>query len=61
MPSEAGTALEMNDQKTLFLKQCPPGIQKNGYVVFEVPSKDEYILTVTGGFWTGKKAKIILK
>jgi len=56
------TALEMSGQKTLFLKQCQPGIQTSGKLIFEVPNEsDAYVLKVSGGFWSGDTADIVLR
>ncbi len=55
------TALEMQGNKTLFLKQCNPNIQKEGLLCFEVPSKDTYDLHLSGGFWNGTTAVVKLK
>jgi len=59
--SNASIALEMSGSKTLFLKQCQPNIRTSGLLIFEVPSPAErYILKVSGGFWSGKTADILL-
>lgn len=59
--SDGSTAIELSGGKTLFLKQCQPNIQTQGYLVFEVPSKENiYHLKVSGGFWSGKTGDIIL-
>lgn len=58
---QASTAFEMSGGKTLFLKQCQPNIQTDGFLVFEVPSEQEvYHLKVSGGFWSGKTGDITL-
>lgn len=58
--TDGTTALEMSGKKTLFLKQHNPNIQKQGFIVFEVPQKGVYNLMLSGGFWTGKTAKVKL-
>jgi hypothetical protein len=58
--SEGTTALEMNGEKTLFLKQCNPNIQKEGLLCFEVPEKGAYNLHLSGGFWSGTTAVVKL-
>ncbi len=56
------TALEMSGQKTLFLKQCQPGILTSGKLIFEVPTqKDSYALVLSGGFWSADSAKVSLE
>lgn len=54
------TALEMNGNQTLFLKQCNPNIQKEGVLCFEVPAKGIYDLHLSGGFWSGTTAVVKL-
>jgi hypothetical protein len=58
--SDGTTALEMNGNKTLFLKQCNPNIQKEGLLCFEVPQKGTYNLHLSGGFWSGTTAIVSL-
>lgn len=57
---DASTALEMNGNETLFLKQCPPKINKQGYIVFEVPEEAVYDLHLSGGMWSGETAIVKL-
>lgn len=57
---EATTALLMNEEETLFLKQCNPQIQKQGLLAFEVPRKAVYDLHLSGGFWTGQTGVVRL-
>jgi hypothetical protein len=54
--TEANMALEMNGGKTIFLKQCGPGIMKSGAIVFEIPKKGNYKLKLSGGFFDASKA-----
>jgi hypothetical protein len=58
--SEGSTALDMSDQETLFLKECNPKITKSGFLIFEVPEKATYDLHLSGGFWSGRTAKVKL-
>ncbi|MBN2881738.1 DUF4352 domain-containing protein [Candidatus Woesearchaeota archaeon] len=58
--TDATTALEMTGQETLFLKECPPRIQKQGLLVFEVPEEAVYDLHLSGGFWSGETAIVKL-
>jgi hypothetical protein len=58
--TEGETALEMSDNATLFMKQCPPHIAKTGYLIFEVPKKDVYDIHLSGGLWSGKTAVVKL-
>lgn len=58
--TDATTALMMSGNETLFLKECNPNIQKQGYLAFEVPGKGEYYLRLSGGFWTGETATVKL-
>lgn len=59
---DAINALVLNEQDKVFLlKDIPPKIPKEIIIPFEVPtSNDNYSLQVSGGFWTGKSAKIQL-
>jgi hypothetical protein len=59
--TDASTAMEMSNQGTIFLKQCQPGITTSGYLPFEVPGRaGSYTLKVTGGFWSGETADILV-
>jgi hypothetical protein len=58
--NDGNTALEMSGQPTLFLKQCNPKIQKQGFLCFEVPNEGVYNLHLSGGFWSGKTAVVKL-
>ncbi len=56
---EGGSALEMDGANSLYLKQSKPGIQTEGFLVFEVPEKKKsYELHLSGGPGNGKTAKI---
>jgi len=58
---DGSSALELGmGGKTLFLKQCQPGIPTSGYLVFEVPAKGTYHLKVRGSFWDSETGDIIL-
>jgi hypothetical protein len=53
--------MAMENIEPLLLKQCQPNIATSGVLVFEVPREsDEYILTVTGGLWSGQKGQVRL-
>jgi hypothetical protein len=58
--NDGSIALQMSGQETLFLKQCNPKIQKQGLLIFEVPSEGQYDIHLTGGFWTGKTGVVKL-
>ena len=59
--NEGSTALLMDGYETLLLKEIHPRIVTQVKLVFEVPSESEnYLLQVTGGFWTGKTADIYM-
>lgn len=58
--TNAITALEMSGLKSLFLKQCQPGIASSGILVFEVPSQGEYDLHLSSGFWNSRTAIVKL-
>ncbi|MCX6355104.1 MAG: ankyrin repeat domain-containing protein [Candidatus Aureabacteria bacterium] len=59
---DGSTALELSGVSTLFLKQCQPKIPTRGKLIFEVPNPTPvYILKVSGGFWSGQSADIILR
>ncbi len=57
---DGSMALEMDGKETLFLKQCNPKIQKQGFLVFEVPEKGIYDLHLSGGYWSGRTAIVKL-
>ena len=60
--NKGSTALMMVDMETLFLKECQPKIQTSGYLVFEVPNRtDKYLLQLSGGFWSGATASVVLQ
>jgi TonB family protein len=42
------------------LQQLNPGVAKRGYLVFDVPPDREYVLVVSGGIESGKRAIVIL-
>ena len=59
--TDGSVALEMAGAKTLFLKQCQPGITTQGILIFEVPEQDSYYLHLTGGYLSNKSKKVLLK
>lgn len=59
--TNAITAVELSGGKSLFLKQCQPGIASSGILAFEVPEKGEYDLHLSSGFWNTNTAVVKLK
>lgn len=58
---DASNVLEVNGSKSLFLKQCQPGISTKGTLIFEVPEKQDYYLVLSGSFWGGNTKRVLLK
>jgi len=59
--SDGSTALELSGGKTLFLKDCHPGIATKGTLVFEVPEKGEYYIYLTGRQSGSRYVRVLLK
>lgn len=55
---EGSTALELSGDKIISEKDCPPKIQKLGYLCFEVPGKNIYYLQVPSKNGMGISASI---
>jgi hypothetical protein len=42
------------------LHDLNPGVSKSGYVIFDVPTNHQYMLKVSGGFWSTENAVVKL-
>lgn len=57
-PSSHGWAIEGHID---ILQSLNPSVEKNGFLVFDVPKNKNYKLKISGGFWSSSNAFVNLK
>jgi len=58
--SDSESAMYLPDNKAFYFDSLNPGVQKRGYVVFDVPEGKQYKLKISGGYFSSGYAYINL-